>query len=473
MRARMTRKRSILSRISPLVDLSLSLFCAYISPVLTNLVAPLFGWQIQENFNLITTTPFVVGAAVAAVPVVLRLVGFYHRSNLQRTSSAIRQLFTFCVYYLCAIAIYQATRVHGDYFYLNHTILVCLCIIPLALYLRFLLFRWLQLNTSRGRQHLRNVILAGKREDIEEGKAQLPQYWMRSLRTVGYAIAGESTPEDIQKMIEEHHVEQLILFGGLDAYEPNKTAVSLCELQGIDVYIMLRNDHSASLRANVADIEDNRALIISSTPVYSWAQLCKSVMDRLLALIAIICSSPLWLIAAIGIRLSDPNGPIFYRQMRSGLHGKPFAMWKFRSMYADADKRLDEIKAKYGNEMDGPIFKLTNDPRIFKFGHFLRKTSIDELPQLINILCGHMSIVGPRPLPTYETEMFPDIWNRRRLSVKPGLTCFWQVEDRSDTAEFSTMVKKDLKYIDNWSLWLDFVLILRTIPAVLFGKGAK
>ena len=469
----MTRNRSIFSRISPLVDLSLSLFCAYIAPDLTNLVAPLFGWQIQKDFNLITTTPFVVGAAVAAVPVVLRLVGFYHRGNLQRTASAIRQLFTFCVYYLCAIAIYQATRVQGDYFYINHTILVCLCIIPLALFLRFQIFRWLQLNTTSGRKHLRSVLLAGSEEAIDAGWLQLPQYWLRSVRVVGRAIPGKATREDIQKLIEENHVEQLLLFGGLDAYEENKTAVSLCELQGIDVYIILRNDHAVSLRANIAEIEDCRALILSSTPVYSWAQLCKSIMDRVLAFVAIILSSPLWLIAAIGIRCSDPNGPIFYRQMRSGLHGKPFAMWKFRSMYADADKRLDEIKAKYGNEMDGPIFKLTNDPRIFKFGHFIRKTSIDELPQLINILCGDMSIVGPRPLPTYETEKFPDIWNRRRLSVKPGLTCYWQVEDRSDTAEFSTMVKKDLKYIDNWSLWLDIVLILRTVPAVLFGKGAK
>ncbi len=473
MRARMTRKRPILSRISPLVDLFISFFCAYIAPDLTNMVAPLFGWQTQEDFNLITTTPFVVGAAVAAVPVVLRLVGFYHRGNLQRTASAARQLCTFCVYYLCAIAIYQATRVQGDYFYLNHTILVCMIILPIALFLRFLLFRWLLVNTARGRQHLRSVLLAGSAEDIERGWSQMSQHWMRSMQVAGRAIAGETSRESIQQMIEENHVEQLLLFGGLDAYEPNKTAVSLCELQGIDVYIMLRNDHAASLRANIADIEDNRALIISSTPVYSWAQLCKSIMDRVLAFIAIIGTSPLWLVAAIGIRCSDPNGPIFYRQMRSGLHGKPFAMWKFRSMYADADKRLDEIKAKYGNEMDGPIFKLTNDPRIFKFGHFIRKTSIDELPQLINILCGHMSIVGPRPLPTYETAKFPDIWNRRRLSVKPGLTCYWQVEDRSDTAEFSTMVKKDLKYIDNWSLWLDISLILRTIPAVLFGKGAK
>jgi lipopolysaccharide/colanic/teichoic acid biosynthesis glycosyltransferase len=148
-------------------------------------------------------------------------------------------------------------------------------------------------------------------------------------------------------------------------------------------------------------------------------------------------------------------------------------MWKFRSMYSDADKRLDEIKAKYGNEMEGPIFKLTNDPRIFPFGHFIRKYSIDELPQLINVLTGDMSIVGPRPLPTYETAEFPEIAQRRRMSVKPGLTCYWQIEDRSDNKDFGSLIAKDLKYIDNWRLRLDLLLILRTIPVAIFGKGAK
>ena len=138
-----------------------------------------------------------------------------------------------------------------------------------------------------------------------------------------------------------------------------------------------------------------------------------------------------------------------------------------------SDEFLEEVKAKYGNEMNGPIFKLTNDPRIFKFGHFIRKTSIDELPQLLNVLVGDMSIVGPRPLPVYETEAFPRIEHRRRLSVKPGLTCFWQIEDRSDNSDFDNMIAKDLRYIDEWSLWLDFKLFFRTIPAVLFGKGAK
>lgn len=138
-----------------------------------------------------------------------------------------------------------------------------------------------------------------------------------------------------------------------------------------------------------------------------------------------------------------------------------------------ADKRLDEVKAKYGNDMDGPIFKLEHDPRIFSFGRFLRKFSIDELPQLINVLKGEMSLVGPRPLPVYETEAFTSDAHRRRLSVLPGVTGYWQIAGRSNIREFEKLVELDMKYIDNWSLWLDIKLLLKTVPAVLFARGAK
>ena len=174
----------------------------------------------------------------------------------------------------------------------------------------------------------------------------------------------------------------------------------------------------------------------------------------------------------MGIKLSD-RGPVFYRQKRSGLYGREFGMWKFRTMYRDADKRLDEVKAKYGNDMDGPIFKLEHDPRIFSFGRFLRKFSIDELPQLINVLKGEMSLVGPRPLPVYETEAFTSDAHRRRLSVLPGVTGYWQIAGRSNIREFEKLVELDMKYIDNWSLWLDIKLLLKTVPAVLFARGAK
>lgn len=457
----------------PLLDLAIALVCAYYSPLLTNFIAPYMGWETPPSFNLIFTVPFLSGAAVASVPLVLRMVGFYRRNSTQRISSAIRQLFTFLVYYLCLLAIYQSIRQHPGYLYMNRVIIVNIITIPTCIFLRFYICRFLQINTPIGRRHLRRVLLAGEPVDIEKGWDMLPQYWKRTLHVSGHINPGHTSSEALQQIIENENISQLILFGGIDAYKDNEDTITRCEVQGIDVYIHLRNTHSLKLRADINEIGDNRVLILSSTPTYSWSLLVKSIADRVLAAIAIVCSSPLWVIAAIGIKASDPSGPVFYRQKRSGLYGKPFMMWKFRSMYTNAEERLEEVKKTCGNEMDGPIFKLTEDPRVFPFGRFIRKFSIDELPQLINILAGDMSLVGPRPLPTYETDKFPELSQRRRMSVKPGLTCYWQVEGRSDTTSFASMVDKDLKYIDNWNLWIDFKLILRTIPAVLFGKGAK
>ena len=468
----MTGNKNHTKLLSPVADLILAFTCAYYAPEITNALAPAFGWQQHPGFSTFSTFPFLAGAAAMAVPVILHLVGFYHRGNLQRIASAVRQLGSFVIYYLCMLGIYLLVKNDESSVYVNHLVLVSLVVLTLSLFLRYYLLRLFQIHTAAGRRQLRAVLLVGSQEDYDKHWSNIPDFWKRSFTVVG-RVSADTPQSEVQALIEGNHVERLILLGGIASYHANEETITRCELQGIDVYVHLRDSHPVSMRADINMIGDSRVLILSSTPVYSWARLCKSIFDRLMAAIAIILSSPLWLIAAIGIKLSDPKGPIFFKQQRSGLYGRPFNMWKFRSMYVDAEAKLAEVKAKYGNEMEGPIFKLTNDPRIFKFGHFIRKFSIDELPQLLNILLGDMSIVGPRPLPVYETKEFPEYSQRRRLSVKPGLTCYWQVEGRSNSEGFSFMVNKDLRYIDNWSLWVDFKLILRTIPAVLFGRGAK
>jgi lipopolysaccharide/colanic/teichoic acid biosynthesis glycosyltransferase len=177
-----------------------------------------------------------------------------------------------------------------------------------------------------------------------------------------------------------------------------------------------------------------------------------------------------FLIFALLVRRSSP-GPILFRQERCGLRGKPFTMLKFRTMVTDAEQRKHELAAL--NEMSGPVFKVSNDPRVTKIGRLLRKYSIDEWPQLFNVLRGEMSLVGPRPLPVDEVKRFDDLAHRRRLSVKPGLTCLWQVSGRNNVRDFRDWVRLDLEYIDNWSLWLDVKILVRTIPVVLVGTGAK
>ena len=194
----------------------------------------------------------------------------------------------------------------------------------------------------------------------------------------------------------------------------------------------------------------------------------KRFMDIVISELALIALSPLFLLLGILIKLTS-RGPIFFVQERIGLYGRPFRFYKFRSMYLDAEKRKQELLAQ-NQSADGVIFKMKNDPRITPVGKILRRTSMDELPQLLNVLFGDMSLVGPRPPVPSEVQQYT-LDDRKRLEVKPGLTCLWQVSGRSDIP-FKQQVRLDQEYIRAMGLWNDFVILLRTIPAILTGRGA-
>jgi lipopolysaccharide/colanic/teichoic acid biosynthesis glycosyltransferase len=207
-----------------------------------------------------------------------------------------------------------------------------------------------------------------------------------------------------------------------------------------------------------------------AAPEALWQSLMKRSIDIAGAAAALLVLALPLLLTALWIRRSSP-GPALFRQRRSGLNGAPFTIYKLRTMVESAEQRKAELAAL--NEMRGPVFKITNDPRITPLGKILRRYSIDELPQLWNVLRGEMSLVGPRPLPVDEVLRFNDPAHYRRLSVKPGLPCLWQISGRSEIVDFEDWVRLDLEYIDNWSLRLDLAILLRTIPAVLLGTGAK
>jgi exopolysaccharide biosynthesis polyprenyl glycosylphosphotransferase len=192
----------------------------------------------------------------------------------------------------------------------------------------------------------------------------------------------------------------------------------------------------------------------------------KRMLDIAGALAALVVLSPLLVVAAIAIQLKD-GSPILFRQTRVGRHGRPFTIYKFRTMVPDAEDRYAEVAAK--SDTRGAAFKMNDDPRVTRLGHFLRRSSIDELPQLINVLSGDMSLVGPRPAPPREVQGY-DIWHRRRLSMRPGITGLWQVESRMDD-HFDERAELDLRYIDQWSLWMDLRILARTVPAVLTHQG--
>ncbi len=193
----------------------------------------------------------------------------------------------------------------------------------------------------------------------------------------------------------------------------------------------------------------------------------KRAFDLVVTILALICIAPLWLVVALAIRLDSP-GPILFRQPRAGRYGRPFTVFKFRSMYVNAEAELEQLRAR--NEATGPLFKLRDDPRRTRIGRLLRETSLDELPQLLNVLRGEMSLVGPRPAILSEVAQYQE-WHLKRLEVLPGITGLWQVSGRSDLT-FDEMVMLDIYYGENWSLGLDLSIILRTVPQVLFAEGA-
>ncbi|MBL9133693.1 MAG: sugar transferase, partial [Verrucomicrobiaceae bacterium] len=324
-----------------------------------------------------------------------------------------------------------------------------------------------QLATGQGRER---VIVAGGQADIDDFIANLTAEQHAEIHVVmPFDITTRSAAE-LRDALKEHAISRVLFAVKHVHFGRIEEAVQVCETVGVEAWIAADFFQTAIARPTFDVMGGRLMLVFHSTPQASWELLCKDTLDRIGAAILLLLTLPLWLVAMIGIRLGS-KGPVFFKQERAGLYGKPFTMWKFRTMHADAETRRDELAAH--NEMDGPVFKITHDPRIFAFGGWLRRMSIDELPQLINVLRGEMSLVGPRPLPVYEIERIEEHAQRRRLSVKPGLTCLWQVTGRNGIRNFEEWVRLDLQYIDNWSLWLDLKILMQTVPAVLRGSGAS
>ncbi|HSS37970.1 MAG TPA: sugar transferase, partial [Polyangia bacterium] len=218
----------------------------------------------------------------------------------------------------------------------------------------------------------------------------------------------------------------------------------------------------------VQAVGQTQVLVYARPAPRALAVLIKGLADRLLAAVLLVVLAPVLAAVAVALRLRL-GSPVLFVQRRAGFHGRAFWMLKFRTMRVGAEAEQPALRAR--NQMDGPVFKLADDPRVSPLGRFLRRTSLDELPQLINVLAGDMSLVGPRPLPLEETALL-DGGHRRRLSMRPGLTCLWQVSGRNDLS-FREWMALDLAYVDRWSLGLDAAILLRTIPAIVTGRGAR
>jgi exopolysaccharide biosynthesis polyprenyl glycosylphosphotransferase len=314
------------------------------------------------------------------------------------------------------------------------------------------------------------ILLAGAPKDI----AALEQSFTPEQKLMMHVAARiDIEKQPISDLVEAMHrsaVTRVIFAAGHTQLNRVEQAISACEVEGVPAWLVANFIQTSIAKPDFDAFAGRPMLVFRSAPEVSWALLIKDVIDRVGALILLaVMAIPIAMVALI-IR-STSKGPVIFRQRRAGRFGKPFVMYKFRSMADDAEMRQVELEPF--NQMHGPVFKVESDPRITPFGRWLRRTSFDELPQLVNVLMGDMSLVGPRPLPLYEVEKFENTAQRRRLSVKPGLTCLWQISGRNQMCDFRDWVRLDLDYIDRWSLGLDLKILLRTIPAVIIGLGAK
>jgi exopolysaccharide biosynthesis polyprenyl glycosylphosphotransferase len=273
--------------------------------------------------------------------------------------------------------------------------------------------------------------------------------------------------DQLETILMQRVVDEVVIALPLKSqYEVVGRAVTTCEQAGIQSqYLSDYFGTRVTKRRYFGGIGATR--VVMQVVHYDSRRFMKRAVDIVAAGFGIVFLSPLLLAAAIAVKTS--RGPIIFKQQRFGLNKRKFTMYKFRSMVVDAEKRQAQVE--HLNETSGPAFKIKNDPRVTRIGAIMRKLSIDELPQLFNVLQGTMSLVGPRPLPVRDVSRFSEAWLMRRFSVQPGLTCLWQVTGRSDT-DFDRWVALDLQYIDNWSLALDIQILWKTLPAVLKGKGA-
>jgi len=288
-----------------------------------------------------------------------------------------------------------------------------------------------------------------------------------AVRNGGFELACDF--DGVPQFLRESVVDEVVMALPMRSFHYQASQIAAyCEEQGITVR-QLSNIFDLKMARSSAEEWEGDPLITHRTgSIEGSHQLIKRMLDVMVSGLLLLFLSPLLIAAVILIKLTSP-GPVFFVQKRLGLNKRRFGVFKFRTMVVDAEQKMQQIQ--HLNEVSGPVFKIKNDPRITPVGRLLRRTSIDELPQLLNVFLGDMSLVGPRPLPVRDYEGFNEDWQRRRFSVKPGITCLWQVKGRS-AIPFEQWMELDLQYIDGWSLWLDVKILLQTIPAVLRGSGA-
>jgi len=476
-----TLRRKILLNALKLLDLLIMGICLVFSIHVfsKNITIPQFSHIGQIEIKIIDILFCFI--AIFLWQFVFSRFNLYHSRRLSEKSKEIKDVFTTTVIGASLIFL-EGLLLKISTITLPQIVLFwCCCFLATILcrmVLRYFL-RWLRI---RGR-NLRYVLVIGTNHRAVQFAEEIVSAPELGYRFIGFVDDGWIGIEGFrrtsyrlicdldgfQPYIRESVVDEVIVALPIKSfYNQASRIVSICDEQGIIVRY-LSSIFDVEFSSSQLDFFESYSLIqLSHETIYGFPSIAKRSIDFVLASVLLLISFPFLLAVAIAVKLSSP-GPAFFVQERVGYGKRIFRLYKFRTMIKEAEKQQKDIEEF--NEAGGPVFKIKYDPRVTSIGKYLRKFSIDELPQLINVVKGDMSIVGPRPLPVRDYKGFSQDWHRRRFSVRPGITCLWQINGRCETP-FEEWMKLDMEYIDQWSLWLDLKILIKTIPAVLKGIGA-
>lgn len=405
-----------------------------------------------------------------------RFFGLYESHRVEGVSGLLRSFLTahLCAGLVLGVLLYLASS-RPRYGALAAAMAVLAAVILAE---RWALYTLLQL-ARRGGYDIRSVCVLGRSERVFQMAERLQRHaeWGLHVACVGEGPPGDrrfclypsGTPLEgkLEEVLCSHAIDEVVISTSPEELAQETPVLQLCDLYGLLARVVLDTNHHPMRASSVEELHGEVNLSVGRPRRGERALLAKRALDILLAAGGLVSLAPFLVAIAILVKLSSA-GPVIFRQCRVGLRGRKFTMFKFRTMVDGAEAMLPSIA--HHNITRGPSFKDPNDCRITGIGRILRRFSLDELPQLVNVLCGQMSLVGPRPLPVHESNAISGE-HRRRFSMRPGLTCLWQINGRSHV-EYSTWMKYDLQYVDGWSLWMDAKVLVRTIPVVLTGKGA-
>ena len=401
-------------------------------------------------------------------PLLLAQQGFYRPASLQSRSAAIFTIIQSCAYAVLAMVLFLfIVRVQ----FARSVIILGGGFAGLLVYARHEFTKKFTAGKITESELRRRVLWVGTPQLVARLQANLtPAENEIFIHSATLDPGASDLITTLPRYLHTHAINLVVLSLPNLPEAVSTTVIEACEREGVELVLHPGLPVASPFRLTVDQFGGEPVLYYRAHGAQPADLMLKQITDYLGAALLLVALAPLLLLLALLVRLSSP-GPVIYRQQRAGLNGQPFTMYKFRSMNVAADELKLALAAQ--NEMDGPVFKIANDPRITRLGRILRRHSLDELPQLWNVLRGEMSLVGPRPLPVEEVHRFDNFAHRRRLSMKPGLTCLWQVRGRNEITSFEEWVRLDLEYIDQWSLWLDLKILLATIPVTLLGRGGR